>query len=447
MLARIALFVNAAVFAVVLVGGLSGCAENGPEMPKLGDLNPFKEKQTPLPGRRIDLAPADTKSLGEMADASIPIQLPPVRSNESWSQPGGEANNAPGHLALSAAVHQVWSSDAGTGSTNKGRVTASPVIADGRVYTLDADGQVSAFALTGGSAVWKTVLAPETGTKGTGYGGGLAVDGGRLYGASGYGIVAAIDMATGKKIWEKNVGSPIRASPTASGDKVFVVSSQGRFFCLSGADGSELWAARGLPQSASLMNNSSPAVAGDTVVVPYSSGELVALKVADGTTVWTESLTRSRGASQMEALTDTARPAIDNGVVFAIGHAGRMIATNVKTGERLWSLNIPGTQTPWVAGETVYVVDTNGQLMALSRRDGKTQWITKLPNAKVWTGPTLAGGSLWLTSNKGQLISVDAVTGKTGAAIDLGNAVYIAPVVASGKMFVMTDAAKIVALN
>ena len=346
---RFAPLANVALLALVV--GLAGCAEGGPELPKFSDLNPFKEKQTPLPGRRIALTTADAKVPGELADGSIPIALPPVRTNDSWSQPGGEANNAPGHLALAGAVRESWSADAGTASSNKGRITASPVVADGRVFTLDADGQVSAFSVGGGSAVWRTVLAPESGTKGTGYGGGLAVDGGRLYGASGYGIVAAIDPASGKKLWEKNLGSPVRASPTAAGDKLFVVSSQGRFFCLNGADGSEIWAVRGLPQTASLMNNASPAVDGDIVVVPYSSGDLVALKVADGTAVWTENLTRTRASSQLASLTDAARPAIEAGMVYAVGHAGRMVATNAKSGERLWTLPIAGTQTPWVAGE------------------------------------------------------------------------------------------------
>lgn len=436
-----------AALMALAIAALAGCAEGGPELPKLGDLNPFKEKQTPLPGRRIALTQGDAKVPGELADASTPIALPPVRANESWSQPGGDPNNAPGHLALSGAVKQTWSADGGTGSSNKGRVTASPVVADGRVYTLDADGQVSAFSASGGSAVWRTQLAPETGGKGNGYGGGLASDSGRLYGASGYGIVAAIDPATGKKLWEKNIGSPVRASPTAAGDRLYVVASQGRTFCFNGADGTELWAVRGLPQTASLMNNASPAVEGDLVVVPYSSGDLVALNVKDGAARWTENLTRTRQTSQMASLTDAARPAIDGGVVFAVGHSGRMVATQAKNGERLWSLNLAGTQTPWVAGETVFVVDTGGQLMALSRRDGKVQWTTQLPQAKVWSGPTLAGGSLWLTSNKGLMVTVDAVTGKLSSQLELGEAVYIAPVVAQGKMYVFTDAAKLIALN
>lgn len=445
MSARFSKIACRAILASAVV--LGGCAESAPELPKLNDLNPFKEKQTPLPGRRINLTASESKVPGELADASVPITLPAIRANDSWLQPGGAPNNAPGHLALAGTVRQAWSSDAGTGSSNKGRVTASPVVADGRVYTLDADGGVSAFAATGGSAVWRTVLAPETGTKGTGYGGGLAIDGGRLYGASGYGMVAALDLATGKKIWEKNIGSPIRSSPTAVGDRVFVVSSQGRFFCLNGADGSELWAVRGLPQAASIMNNTSPAVDGETVVVPYTSGDLVALKVKDGSALWTENLTRTRASSQLDSLTDAARPAIEQGVVFAVGHAGRMVATNARSGERIWQNNIAGTQAPSVAGESVYVVDTSGQLMALSRRDGKVQWTAKLPAAKVWNGPTLAGGSLWLTSNTGQLVAVDATTGKLGAQVDVGNPIYIAPVVAGGKLYVLTDNAKIVAFN
>jgi outer membrane protein assembly factor BamB len=435
------------LLAMVSACALAGCAENGPELPKLSELNPFKEKQTPLPGRRIALTQGDPKVAGELADGSVPIVLPAPHSNESWSQPGGDPNNAPGHLVLAGSVKQVWSADAGTGSSNKGRVTATPIVGDGRVYTLDADGQVSAFSLSGGSAIWRTVLAPDTGTKGTGYGGGVALDGGRLYAANGYGIIAAMDPATGKKLWEKNIGSPIRSSPTAAGDRLFVVSSQGRFFCLNGADGAELWAVRGLQQTASLVNNASPAVDGDTVVVPYSSGDLVALRVKDGTSVWTENLTRTRSFSQMDSLTDAARPAIDSGVVYAVGHAGRMVATQIKSGERLWSLNMAGTQTPWVVGETVFVVTTGGQLNALSRRDGKVQWTTQLPDAKVWSGPTLAGGALWLVSNKGLMVSVDAITGKLGGKLDIGDPVYIAPVVAQGKMFVLTDKAKLVALN
>lgn len=443
---------------------LSGCADSLPSLPKMSDLNPFKEKEVPLPGKRISILPEKQKLPGELADASEPIALPEQQTNESWSQPGGVANNAPGHLALSSSVRQAWTADAGEGSSKVGRVTASPIVADGRVYTLDAAGTVSAFSLGGGSAVWRATLKPTIdpdkkpgfnasnffslgGDDGGAYGGGLAAEGGRLFAASGFGTVIALDPSSGKRIWEKSLGAPIRASPTATPERVFVVTTEGRTYCLSSTDGTELWTARGLPQQASLVLSASPAVDGDTVVVPYPSGDVVALNVADGSPVWSESLTSTRTTSQLAAMSDAARPAIESGVVYAVGHAGRMVATQLKTGERLWSINLPGTQTPWVAGGSVFVVDTNGQLIAVGRHDGRIQWTTKLPGGGTWSGPTLAGGMLWLVSSKGQLAGVEATTGRVGAQQDLGNPVYVPPVVAQGKMFVLTDNAKLIGLN
>ncbi|MFA5956441.1 PQQ-binding-like beta-propeller repeat protein [Hyphomicrobium sp.] len=436
----------AALLALAATLWLGGCASDGPTLPKMSELNPFKKKETPLPGRRIPIVETTESISSNLADANTPIVIPPARTNESWSQPGGDANNAPGNLALAGPLHQLWSASAGQGTSKTGRVTASPIVFGGRIYTLDAAANVAAFTMTG-SSVFSVATKPETTVGLGGYGGGLASDNGRLYVANGYGVVAALDPQTGKAIWSKSLDVPIRAAPTAAADRLYVITIDGKFYCLSGVDGSELWSSRGLPQSASLMNSTSPAVDGDVVVVPYPSGDIMAYKLSDGSTVWTENLSRTRQTSQIASMSDVARPAIDNGVVFAIGHAGRMIATQAKTGDRVWSLSIPGSDPPWVAGDTVYVVDTGNRLMALSRTDGKTRWLTQLPAAKNYAGPVMAANTLWLVSSKGEVLSVDAVTGKVGGTLELGDTVYIPPIVAQGHMYVLTDSAKLIALN
>lgn len=436
------------VVAVLATGLLSGCADSLPSLPKLGDLNPFAEKQVPLPGKRVPIMAEGNKVGGELATADRPIGLPALVANEAWSQPGGSASNAPGHLALNASIKTVWTGDAGQGSSKYGKLSASPIVYGGKVFTLDAAGQVTAFSISGGGAAWRASVAPD-GEKNPqkGYGGGLAADGGRVYAATGFGTVVALDAASGKKLWEKVVGVPIRTSPTAAADRVFLVTTEGEVHCLSGADGSESWTYRGLPEKASFISNASPAVDGDTVVVPFTSGDVVALKISTGQALWTESLARARTASSMAAMSDAARPVLDGGSVFAIGHAGRMVATNARTGERLWSLTVPSTQQPWVAGDTIFVADTGGQLMAITRRDGKVAWTMKLPSQGQWSGPILAGNKLWVASSKGALVSVDAATGKVASTQDLGYTVNIAPVVAAGRMFVLTDNARLLALN
>lgn len=432
--------------AFVVASLLAGCAGGGPSLPKISELNPFKTKQQPLPGRRIPIVETTESLSDNLADADKPIVLPPVRNNDAWPQPGGEPNNVPGNLALAGAVHQAWSASVGEGSSKTGRVTVSPIVYDGRIYTLDAAATLSAFSLSG-SKVFSISTKPE-GTVGLGgYGGGLAAENGRLYVANGYGTVAALDPQSGKTIWTKNLDVPVRAAPTAVGDRLYVITIDGRFYCLSGIDGAEVWTARGLPQTASLMTSTSPAVDGDIVVVPYPSGDIIAYKTSDGTAVWTENLSRTRQTSQIASMSDAARPAIDNGIVFAVGHAGRMIAAQAKNGDRLWSATIPSSQPPCVAGDTIFVVDTAGRLLALARSSGKTKWTVKLPEAKSWAGPVLAAGTLWLVSSAGQVVGVDGTTGKLASEVSIGEASYISPIVAQGHMFVLTDAAKLIALN
>jgi outer membrane protein assembly factor BamB len=421
---------------------LVGC---GDSMPKLSDLNPFAEKEVPLPGKRVAIIQQETLRSDAVA-ASQPISLPPQQANEAWSQPGGVSSNAPGHLALGSSLKSAWSVSVGTGSSFYGKVTSSPIVYGGTVYTLDAAGQVTAVSASGGSVVWRASTTPPNEANQEGFGGGLAADGGRVYAATGFGTVVAFEAKTGRKLWEKSLGPPLRAAPTASAERVFAVNKEGQVYCLSGSDGTELWTFAGTGERASILASSSPAVDKDLVVVPYPTGDVVALRAASGQPAWQESLARSAIGSSLGAMSDAGRPVLYGGVMYAAGHGGRMIATSTKTGERIWSISVASIEQPWVAGDTVFVVDTAGQLAAVTRADGRIRWASKL-GPGTWAGPVLAGNRLWLASSKGQLVGVEPSTGRVASTDDIGNAVYIAPVVAGGRLYVLSDNARLYAFN
>lgn len=454
-IAKTSQFLKIGICGLVAVSFVSGCSSMNPfddmEAPSLPSLPKvskwFEKEKEKLPGERIAvIQPRDADKI-ETTAAFAPFTIPTAILNPVWTQPGGVASNAPGHLSLQGGLQVRWTADAGRGSGSKGKLTASPIIFDGKVFTLDTRGKVSAFSISSGSQIWAGSLTPETEKDYEGFGGGLASDGGRLFVATGYGTVSAINPSNGAILWTKSLGVPVRSSPTAAGGNVFVVTTEGRVFCLAGVDGQELWRYSGLPESAALLTNASPAVSGDIVVVPFSSGEVIALKISTGKPIWAEALTRRRGDSSLATLTNPARPVIDRGTVFALGHAGRMVATTVSNGERVWDRNIQGLQMPWVVGDTVFVVDVNGKLLAMKRSDGKLRWVAELPKEISWNGPVLAGGKLWLVSSSGKVIGVDALTGKVASQRDLDTKVYIAPIVANGKMFVMSDKARLIAIN
>ena len=98
---------------------------------------------------------------------------------------------------------------------------------------------------------------------------------------------------------------------------------------------------------------------------------------------------------------------------------------------------------PWVAGDTVYVVDLAGKLIALCpRRRQGALGRRNCPRAARWNGPVLAGGKLWLVSAKGLLVGRRCRTGQLTSQIDLDTPVFVTPVVAGGRMYILADNAR-----
>ncbi len=439
-------FLKAAA-VVSLCLGLAGCESGGFTGPSVSGLTSmFNEKEEILPGRRVAVLPDGTDAVGATETAGAP-SLPSPQVNVSWSAPGGNAANAPGHLALGDSFKQSWSTSVGTGSSKSGRMTAIPIVADGKIFTLDIEGNVTGVNAATGSAVWSANLRPEKQSERGGYGGGLAYDGGRLYAATGYGSVVALDASTGKVVWAKMMGTPFRMSPTVANGRVFAVNTDSELHVLSTNDGSQLWTARGMPETAVLLSNASPAVSGNMVVVPYPSGEVVALDVNNGRPRWTENARRGASAgTKYAAISTPARSVIDGNAVFSASRAGSMIVTSKENGERLWQREISAAHTPWVAGDTVFVADTSDRVLALSRKDGKVRWVATLPHSR-WCGPVLANNKLYLISENGALVSVDASNGTVAQVVNMDTPVSLPPVVANGKLYILSDKARLYAMN
>jgi outer membrane protein assembly factor BamB len=427
-------------FAAALTVALAACGG-----PLSGIKNPFHKEEARLPGERIAVI-TDPGQISDQVPVR-PVSLPPARVNGSWSQPGGDPSNNLGHLALGGSLRKVWTADAGTGSSSSGRLSAVPLVAGGKVFTLDAGGDVSAFSAASGAKVWTTSVTPKNESSREGFGGGIALDGSKLFVTTGFGTVVALNPGSGAVEWTKSIGEPIRNSPTATGGKVFFVSVENMLHALNGANGEELWKKRGLPQTATLLSNASPAVAGSTVVAPFPAGDIVAFQTRDGKREWNDSLTRTTETSAGGILGDPARPVIDRGIVFAVSHGGRMIATSASSGARVWTRNVASTQMPWVAGDAVFVVDVAGRLTAFGRKDGQVRWVTDLPRSTRWSGPVVAGNRVWVISGKGLLVGADARTGQLGTQVDLDTDVFVTPVVAGGRMYILDDDADLIALN
>jgi len=447
---------HGSLLAAALLGlALSGCSHHAARG-GLGRGKAPKSAKTPVFGDRTSILGAADVVKADETLASTPVILPDPVDVADWPQPGGNAAKAVGGVTLGAGTTRVWMANI-VGGSPRGKLASSPVVADGKLYVIDTEAVVYAFDAQTGHRLWsQSVRAPDD-TGHIEFGGGVSVEGDRVYASTGVGDVLALSAKDGKVLWSKRPGGPLRGSPTLSLGNVYVMSQDNQLFALNETDGAVVWQDAGTLQSTGVFGVAAPAAAQGSVVAGYSSGELSAYRYENGRALWGDALSRTNISTSVSTLTDIdADPVIDRGRVFAIGEGGRMASYELVSGQRLWEINIGGISTPLVAGEWVFVVTDKSKLYCLTRTTGKVRWIADLPfyesprakkGAIRWYGPILAGGKLILTSTQGQIAFVDPaqgkILGKKNRNVD--DPVSLPPVAANKMLYILTENGHLIA--
>lgn len=332
-----------------------------------------------------------------VSTAAVPATLA-TKASEAWAVPVGIGHASPlvdgqrvyvfarrgeqevaqaldlatGKVLWSAAYDAPYTMNPAATSHGKGP-KSTPVLADGRLFTLGISGTLSALDAATGKVLWRKAFDKEFGPPPE-FGTAMSpiVEGGLLIahvgGARG-GAIRAFDPATGTAKWSWAGDGPGYASPvvmTAGGVRQIVTESQTRVVGLDAATGALLWS---LPlQTPYEQNAVTPAVAGDTVIV-----------------------------GGLDQPTYAVRPTRD--------------AAGKWTPAKVWeSRDFPMyMSSPVVVGDTVYGLThrNKGQFFAIDAATGRTRW-TSPPRQTESASITAAGGRLWCLTTEGALVVLRA---------------------------------------
>lgn len=415
---------------------LAGCS--------LGDM--FDDDPPPLEGDRVSVLEY-TEAL-EPDNAVLEAEglvTPPVWKNEFWPQAGGYPNHSMQNLALTEGpLKKIWSADIGEGSTSQIPLNAQPVLVDGRIFTLDTESYLAAFDVSTGKQLWRRNAGPVAEDDPV-ITGGIAYASGVLYVTNGESEILAVKPDTGDIIWRRKIPAPSRAAPTVMDGRVFITTLDNRLVALGAADGVPLWEYTALSETAGLVGGASPAADATMVVPAFTSGEIMALRVENGSVIWSDNLANLKRIGGLAGLSDIkAPPVIDKGLVIGISYSGRLAAIDSLTGNRVWQREISGSNTPWMAGNHIFVLSTENQLVAMGRETGTIRWVIGLPRYHkdepvIYTGPVLAGGRLILAGTAGRVLEINPETGEILRQWDSGGTVAIPPIVAGGTLYLLTE--------
>ena len=131
-------------------------------------------------------------------------------------------------------------------------------------------------------------------------------------------------------------------------------------------------------------------------------------------------------------------------------------AIDLRSGARIWEQGVGSFETPWLAGDFLFATTPDAEVVAVHRRDGRVRWVSALeqfvePQKRrgriVWTGPVVVGSRVLVFSSAGQAVTLSPETGAVMERLRMPGGVTLAPAVAGGTIYVVTDDADLVALR
>lgn len=422
------------------------------------------EEELVLDGERFDVRAGLPGSEGAVGVSGKAVNLttefraPSQKNYASWTHRGGSTSHVVAHPALNTALTSIWVANIGKGNSRKARITADPVVAGGRIFTMDSASTVVATG-SDGAALWSRPLIPATDKDSDASGGGLAFADGTIFATTGFGELFAIEATSGAVKWRQKLDAPLTSAPTVDGGLVYVVSRDSQAWALDTKEGRIKWQLPGTPSNAVINGGAGPAITPRLVVLPFGSGELAGALKKSGIRLWGSSVAGKRKGVAYANISDvTGDPVVSDGVIYAGNQSGRVIAMKSSSGERIWTAR-EGTYSPVLpSGDSVFLVSDQNELLRLDRATGERIWGVELPyyTAKklrkrdeiyAHFGPILAGGRLVVASGDGQIRSYDPASGALVGTTDLKGGAASAPAIVNGTLYVMTNKGQLAAFR
>lgn len=308
-----------------------------------------------------------------------------------------------------------------------GRGWSSPVIADGRVHITDveiagnsAKERVRALDARSGNRVWAhsyPVAYPDwaLGPDGGGPRATPIIQDGRMYTLGALGDLLCLDAATGNVVWEKHLAkdygvepfSGITASPLIEGELLLLYICGKPDACVVGLDkhsGREVWRALDDP-----FTYSSPIVitaGGQRQLIVWTQAGVTSLDLRTGKTWWRE-LFHTPGDMAVST------PVFHNGQLLVAGVMFQL-DQDQPTATVMWPESkaptkrvLSNTSTALFRDEYIYSGKISGELVCLEANTGKEVWTTNTvtaPGNGSSIHITPCGDTVFLFTDEGNLI-------------------------------------------
>ncbi|MCY4655621.1 MAG: outer membrane protein assembly factor BamB [Gammaproteobacteria bacterium] len=356
-----------------------------------------------------------------------------------------------------ARVDVQWSKQVGKGLGRKS-VTITPAIVADRIVVADAFGFVEAFDRFSGKKLWSKKVG--TPLKKNAFNlndrrdishlsGGVGAGQGKVFVGTIRGEFIALDVVTGEMLWQVNLSSEILAPATVWRDLVVLNTNDGKLFALDHEDGEQVWVYTSQDPIITLRGTASPVVDGGIAYSGFASGLVAAIDLNSGALMWDQRVSDPEGTSELDRIVDVdGRPLVTRQVVFAGSHQGAVRAIRRSDGSVMWEAKEPTYHSLASGLGLIFVVNDNSDVVALDENSGQEVWRQSSFIRRGLSDPIAIGNYLLFGDLEGYVHAIAQSDGRLMARRKVASGGISSPFVFEDDMvYCLGDGGKLVAFE
>ena len=277
---------------------------------------------------------------------------------------------------------------------------------NGVIFTIDPDGQVSAYQAK--KRLWKSKISKQELTAGVEASDGIVIVGNRK------GQLFALDQTSGEKKWTAQLSGAILSPSLIQSGRVITVANDGTVFAHDAVSGQQVWAYKLPNVQFSLRGQAAPVRLDDrTVLIASANAYIYAIDVISGVPRFQRRVAMSEGRSDIQRLVDIdGDPVVAGQYVVTSSFQGQVTVTDLASQRVVWSEDASSTNRPEVFEDKVFISTVDGKLNAYSLSTGESVWKNDSLLNRQLSNPVMLGGNLVVGDLDGVIHLIDPATGK-----------------------------------
>lgn len=345
---------------------------------------------------------------------------------------------------------KVWDVQVGNGVAHY-ESGLKPLILNDKVYMASREGLVVALELASGKRLWTFDLRKDEtlstlqrirqrfSSDNARIAGGIAQGYGNIYFGTENGDVVALNAETGEQVWRIQVPGEVLVSPAVGDAFVVVKLGTGTLVGLNPDNGEQRWVFENEQPPLTIRGVSEPVIDSGGVIYGTSNGRVGVLVVDRGFQAWEETIATPKGSTDLSRLVDVdAKPIVVAGNIYSIAFNGELFAMDLRSGQQIWKRDYASFRNMAVSGTVLYLVDSVGRIYAVDRRNGTELWSQTGLHKHFLTGPTVYKDYLVVGDNKGNLHWLNRSTGEFVARQSFDGSGFYREPVANSEYLVIT---------